>query len=154
MLYHVSTAEERKAPFQTRWSVSHHSNGRVGRTVHRTPTHTNLYLNTLSHHHHPTQKNSVFLVHRAMSISTLYDFENELQFLTEFLVRHVHFPYGIQKCTLSIIILTELYQNPILTHYTPILRTQNYKPYSQNTPKHNILQCLDRSTVNIRTIFD
>jgi hypothetical protein len=56
--------------------------GSLGHKVYRKPTHTNLYLNSNSHHH-PSNKQAVLstLVHRARSLCDQESLHSELEFL-------------------------------------------------------------------------
>jgi hypothetical protein len=57
-------------------------NGSLGHRVYRKPTHTNLYLNSSSHHH-PSNKHAVLstLVHRARALCDQESLHGELVFL-------------------------------------------------------------------------
>jgi hypothetical protein len=60
--------------------------GSLGHRVYRKPTHTNLYLNTGSHHHHhPANKQAVLftLVHRARVLCKQDNLHAELVFLRD-----------------------------------------------------------------------
>jgi len=57
--------------------------GSLGHKVYRKPTHTNVYLNQLSHHH-PANKHSILfsLIHRAKTLCDQDSLAQELEFLT------------------------------------------------------------------------
>ena len=61
------------------------TDGSLGHKVYCKPTHTNLYLHQLSHHHHhPANKHSVLssLIHRARALCDQESLAHELEFLT------------------------------------------------------------------------
>jgi hypothetical protein len=62
--------------------IHHKSDGSLGHKVYCKPTHTNLYLNSNSHHH-PSNKQAVLstLVHMARSLCDQESLHGELEFL-------------------------------------------------------------------------
>lgn len=78
--------------------VTRYPDGKLGHTVYRKPTHTDRYLNALSHHH-PAHKQAVIntLVQRAFSISEPEALSSELRHVTHTLIHNNYRAHDIHR---------------------------------------------------------
>jgi hypothetical protein len=78
--------------------VTRNSDGTLGHSVYRKPTHTDRYLNANSHHH-PAQKMAVLhtLVNRAIAISDRNHYQSEKNHLSHVLAMNGYSPDNIKR---------------------------------------------------------
>jgi hypothetical protein len=83
MLRHVALVRTNVLP-SLDLDIYRRPDGSLGHKVYRKPTHTNLYLNTKSHHH-PSNKQAVLsaLIHRARALCDEDSLQAELVFLRD-----------------------------------------------------------------------
>lgn len=105
-------------------------NRELGHSVYRKPTHTNRYLNALSHHH-PSQKQSVInsLVHRAVTLSEPDSLPSELVKVTDALTNNGYNKRDIQRTITRFLEPDKIRQTK---NTTTSSTTTAYLPYIKN----------------------
>jgi hypothetical protein len=95
------------------------TDGSLGHKVYRKPTHTNLYLHQLSHHH-PANKHSVLssLIHRARALCDQESLAHELEFLTT-VFKNNRYNRQIQRAMKLATRTSEPKDKPTSTAYIP-----------------------------------
>jgi hypothetical protein len=113
------------------------SDGSLGHKVYRKPTHTNLYLHQLSHHH-SANKHFVLssLTHRARALCDQESLAHELEFLTTVL-KNNKYNSQIQRAMKPATRTSESKDQPTSTAYIPFTNN-TYGHLSRMLAKHNI----------------
>jgi len=114
------------------------TDGSLGHKVYRKPTHTNLYLNQLSHYH-PAKKHSFLssLVHRAKTLCDQVSLAQELEFLTTVFKNNGYSNQQIRRAMQPTKHTTKSKDKSSTTAYIPY-RASTYGRLSRMLAKHNI----------------
>jgi hypothetical protein len=112
--------------------------GSLGHKVYRKPTHTNLYLHKLSHHH-PANKHSVLssLIHRVRALCGQDSLSQELDFLTTIFKQNGYNDHQIQQTMKPARQTSEPEKKPTSTAYLPYINN-TYGRLSRMLTKYNI----------------
>ena len=133
----METEEEGHLPFLD-VDIYRKTDGSLGHKVYRKPTHTNLYLNQLSHHH-PANKQSVLssLIHRAKPLCDQDSLAQELNFLNTVFKNNGYSHQQIRRAMQPAKRTAKNKNQPTTTAYIPYTAT-TYGWLSRMLPKHNI----------------
>jgi len=133
----MEVEENGRLPFS--WDTLYKKkDGSLGHKVYRKPTHTNLYLHQLSHHH-PANKHSVLssLIHRAPALCDQDSLPQELDFLTTVFKQNGYNDRQIERAMKPAHHIPEPENKPTFTAYIPYINNA-YGCLSRMLAKYNI----------------
>jgi hypothetical protein len=118
--------------------IYHKPDGSLGHKVYRKPMHTNLHLNSNSHHN-PSNKQAVLstLVHRAQSLCVQESLHSELEFLRTTFRQNGCSDWQIQCALNPPARVTQPLEKPVSITFLPFMST-TFNCISRLLSRHNI----------------